>query len=93
MEKSEALQIATDYLRVKRRMKEDSIAITACERKPYGWVLHYNSKRFVETGDITYALIGNCPLVVTDGDKAVHVVGGGVDREAGLRAFERKHGF
>jgi len=30
----------------------------------FGWVYFYNSKHFIETGDVGYALIGNAPIVV-----------------------------
>lgn len=32
--------------------------------KPYGWIFFYNSRRFVETGNVIYALGGNGPVVV-----------------------------
>lgn len=30
----------------------------------FGWVFFYNSKHYVETGDVSYALTGNAPIVV-----------------------------
>ena len=32
--------------------------------KPWGWVFFYNSRRFVETGDVLSCLGGNAPLIV-----------------------------
>jgi len=33
--------------------------------KPYGWVFFYNSKEFIETGNIYAALMSNAPLICT----------------------------
>lgn len=45
--------------------------ITVCEliedetiEESFGWVFFYNSKEFLETGDFSYALIGNAPIIV-----------------------------
>lgn len=43
-------------------------------RKPYGWVLFYNTRRYVETGDPLSALGGNGPVVVLE-DGEVHLLG------------------
>lgn len=32
--------------------------------EPFGWVFFYNTRRFVETGAIEWALAGNAPLIV-----------------------------
>jgi len=32
--------------------------------RPWGWVFFYNSRRFVETGDVRSCLGGNAPLIV-----------------------------
>lgn len=39
-------------------------------KKPYGWVFFYNNKKFIETRDLTYALMSNTPFIFThDGRK------------------------
>ncbi len=45
--------------------------ISVCEliedetiEESFGWVFFYNSKNFLETGDWSYALIGNAPIIV-----------------------------
>jgi hypothetical protein len=43
--------------------------------REFGWVFFYNSKRYVETGDICHALAGNAPIVVTSRDRRIHVTG------------------
>ena len=32
--------------------------------KPYGWVFFYNSRKYLETGEIRYAIAGNGPVIV-----------------------------
>lgn len=33
--------------------------------KWYGWIFCYNSKKFLETGNMSYAVVGNCPLFIS----------------------------
>jgi immunity protein 35 of polymorphic toxin system len=40
----------------------------------WGWIFFYNSKEYVDTHDILYALAGNAPVVVTH-DGSVHETG------------------
>ncbi len=32
--------------------------------KPYGWVFFYNTKKYLETKQVRYALAGNGPVIV-----------------------------
>jgi len=32
--------------------------------RPYGWIFFYDSKKFIETGDFSYAIAGNLPFLV-----------------------------
>ncbi len=32
--------------------------------KDYGWIFSYESKRFLETGELRYRLVGNYPLLI-----------------------------
>jgi hypothetical protein len=38
----------------------------------FGWAFFYNSKQFVETGDIEWALGGNAPLIVDRSTGELH---------------------
>jgi hypothetical protein len=33
-----------------------------------GWLFFYNSREFIETGDISFALVGNGPIFVNRGE-------------------------
>ena len=43
--------------------------------KPFGWVLYYNSKEFVETGDFIHRLAGNGPVIVEKRSGAMRFFG------------------
>lgn len=47
-------------------LSQDELVIlenkTIC--KPYGWILFFNTKRYIETANVVYALGGNGPVVV-----------------------------
>jgi len=43
--------------------------------KPYGWIFFHTSKRWLETGDITFAVAGNAPFLVTRDTGELHVFG------------------
>jgi hypothetical protein len=38
----------------------------------FGWVFFWNSRRFLETDEIQYALAGNAPLIVDRRDGSIH---------------------
>jgi hypothetical protein len=44
---------------------EDELVVLDAEtiEKSWGWVFFYSSKRWLETGEIRYALAGNAPLI------------------------------
>ncbi|MBK5188865.1 MAG: hypothetical protein JJD97_11525 [Gemmatimonadaceae bacterium] len=43
--------------------------------KPFGWVVFWDSRTFVETGDPRLAAIGNGPLIIDRVDGSVHPTG------------------
>lgn len=42
---------------------------------PEGWVFFYNSREYIETGDFSFCLAGNAPVVVTRDEGRVHATG------------------
>ncbi len=58
--------------------------------KPFGWVFFYNSKKFVETRDFHYALLGNAPLIVDKESGDLHVTGTAKPTEYYIEEYERK---
>lgn len=51
----------------------DEIVIVddATIEKEYGWIFFYNSKIFLETGNMLYSILGNIPLVVDKIDGSI----------------------
>ncbi|MEM7181839.1 MAG: YrhB domain-containing protein [Spirochaetota bacterium] len=57
----EAKEIATLELKIDEK---NDIVITEIEERDYGWIFHYNFKKFLETKNLKHSLIGNVPLFV-----------------------------
>lgn len=56
--------------------------------KPYGWIFSYNSKKFLESGDFTYSLLGNGPVVVDKETMEVRELGSGPFVERFISEYE-----
>jgi hypothetical protein len=77
MTKSEAEEIVERYLNSEERGGTPDLVLlkdVTIERE-FGWIFFYQSKRFLETGNISDILAGNAPLVVTKSDGRLHVTG------------------
>lgn len=90
MTRDDARKLAWDYIEPIQRGAGCEIAIVDNETKEYkfGWVFFYQSKLFLETGKIGYALAGNAPIVVTRKDGKVHSTGTALPIERYLAEFE-----
>lgn len=42
---------------------------------PFGWIFCYDSRMFVETGELIYALAGNAPIIFDNRDESIHITG------------------
>lgn len=58
--------------------------------KDYGWVFFYQSKKFVETGDMNFMLLGNCPILVEKEAGRVVEFPTHTSVEEGLRKYEKE---
>jgi len=56
----------------------------------FGWVFFYNSTRFIETGDLRWALAGNAPVII-DRRGRLHVTGTAYAPEHYIEEFGRKY--
>jgi hypothetical protein len=72
--------IADDYLIV---CPEDTI------EKPYGWVVFYAPKRFVETGDPEFLPAGGAPFLVQKDDGRLVPLGIARPLETYLKQYEQ----
>ncbi len=66
---------------------------SATIERPFGWVFFYNSKRFIETGDVLHALAGNCPLFVNKFTGAIRVFGTSKSVRDQIEEYERELGY
>lgn len=85
MNKEEAKQLARSHIcslipdrtveissaGVTERPARVEIAISRTIEKDYGWVFLWQSKRYIESGDLRDMLIGNCPVLITKEGKLV----------------------
>ena len=51
------------------------LVVTETREIPEGWVFFYNSRRYLESGDIRDSVAGNAPLIVDRDDGTVHTTG------------------
>jgi hypothetical protein len=58
--------------------------------RPFGWVFHYNSRAFIETGDFHDDAIGNAPIIVDRTDGSVHLTGTAYPLEYYFEKYERQ---
>jgi len=71
--------------------EEDEIIIIdeATIEKPWGWIFFYDSRKWRETKDITYAIAGNAPLLIERESGQIHTTGTGKRIEYYIENFER----
>lgn len=59
--------------------------------RPWGWVFFYNSRRFVETGDLSSCLTGNAPILVERSSGRLIETGTAYDIGFYLSNYEATH--
>lgn len=56
----------------------------------FGWVFFYNTIEYIETGNPSYALIGNSPIIVNREDGSVNYTGTANDIEFYINEYKRR---
>lgn len=56
--------------------------------RPWGWVFFYNTRAFVETGELVHALVGNAPIFVERETGRVSTAGTACPLDVYLERFE-----
>ena len=41
----------------------------------FGWVFPYDSKKFLESGELIDAVLGNSPIIFDNRDETIHITG------------------
>ncbi len=95
MDKSDAARLVLDSLNASYDDPSDSLVLLdeATIEKQYGWVFFYQSRNYIETGDLTWMLAGNGPIVVLRDEGAIHSLGTALPIEEEIAEFEQELGL
>ena len=77
MTESDAKRIAIVHLASLTPEEDDDVVIidSATIEKSYCWIFFYQSRRYLEFGNISDCLAGNAPIVVVKADGRIHATG------------------
>lgn len=91
MTRQEAQARAEAYLQQLQRGRSYELVIVdkRTREEDFGWIFFYNTKQFVETGDMQWALGGNAPLIVDRELGEIHVTGTAHPLDHYIREFRR----
>lgn len=92
MDKEQARKVVLDDLNRTYQSPDDRLVLLddLTIEKSYGWVFLFNSKRYLETRNVIYALGGNGPVVFEAGTSKVTRLGSARPPEEEIRAFGRQ---
>lgn len=91
LNQQEARERVLKYLNKSYHNSNDEIVILDKHtvERAYGWIFFYQSKKFIQTENISYMLIGNGPIVIEKIDGKTHCLGSGYYKlEDEIRDFE-----
>jgi hypothetical protein len=60
--------------------------------RAFGWVFFYQSREYLDTGDLGFRMLGNAPLIVDRSDGSIHVTGTAEPIEHYIKEYEDKRG-
>jgi len=66
-----AAQIAEDFLNQHFQLADDRVVVIEPQETADYWVFQYNSARYLETGDLIYAIVEGLPLYVSKHDGSI----------------------
>ncbi len=94
--KDQALHIVQNYLDEEISSGSEKKYVVMDDKtieKSYGWVFIFNSKKYLETGNMLYALGGNGPIVVEKETGKIHQLGTALSLQNSIKQFETANGF
>lgn len=89
--KIQALELIAKELQ--RRDSSDNPSIVIDKHtieKAYGWIFFFDSKKFMETGALKYALVGNGPVVVDKFSGSLEFLGCNKPSQDIIKDYERR---
>lgn len=88
----EAEAIAKQYLADLQGEIGSPVQLTKTQEESFGWVFFYQSKDYMETGNISSMLAGNAPFIVDHETGAVHVLGTAHPADVYINEYAQLHG-
>ena len=96
MNKGDATALVYEYLRSLPISNTDDEYVIVDEmtvEKSYGWIFRFNSRVYIETENIMYALGGNGPIVVLKSTGELRQLSSAVPGEQAVKEFESNMGL
>lgn len=90
----QARELAEQFANANYSVEGDRIVVLDefTQTKTYGWIFSLQSKRYVDTNNFSYMLVGLGPTIVMN-DGSIHQFGTAVQPEEAIRAFEMSRGL
>lgn len=79
-----AMDKASDYL----KDHEIPVVITLHGRFSEGWFFHYQSRKYLETGEFSTQLAGNSPFIIDKDNGEIHLLGTAFPLDKYLQDYE-----
>ena len=73
----------------RRELASTDLVITGSKRIGETWVVHYDNRKYVETGDVRYVEIGPGPILVSDDDRVTRAPGRSISRPESAMTLEQ----
>ncbi|HRH41948.1 MAG TPA: YrhB domain-containing protein [Pyrinomonadaceae bacterium] len=58
--------------------------------KDFGWVFFYHSRKYIETEDFKYYILGNAPIIVNKFDGSLNYTGTAYETDYYIKEYEKK---
>jgi hypothetical protein len=87
---SDAVQVINERLKSGKNDRTDYVLLNERIDKEDYWVFFYNSAKFIETGDFSFALAGNAPFIVDKYECKIYETGTAYPIEYYMQIFEDK---
>jgi hypothetical protein len=85
-----ATLIAKQYLADLQIDGDISLIFTRVQEEKFGCVFFYNSREYIETGNLSAALAGNSPFIVDYENWEVHVLGTAYPTETYIEEYKNQ---
>ena len=88
--KAVALKQANKILNLTNERDEVILCESHTVERPEGWVFYYDSRGFLETGDVNSMLMGNAPIFVDRQNGEANVINGALPVDQALERLHRR---